>query len=331
VLKVTKGNESQIYLEFGIEANDGIYQIRERSLGFRWFFTFLLFTQFRPFRKESPQNVIFLFDEPASNLHPSAQQQLLKSFENLTNSKIIYTTHSHHLINPNWLESTYVVRNDGLNLDDPEIFNVKKTSITIESYREFAIKHPKNTAYFQPILDVLDYIPNQLENIPDCIFLEGKNDYYILSYFNSVIFNNRYKINLSPAFGSGNLGTLISLYTGWGKDFLVFLDADEEGLKQRERYISSFGTIVNNRIFSLSDVDNDWKMKEMEDMLDNDDLLNFQRTTYPDTSQFNKTHFNRTIQEKLINKQKFSFKKETTDKFDTIFNFLSAKLLALKA
>ncbi|MFT3674308.1 MAG: AAA family ATPase [Chitinophagaceae bacterium] len=240
IMKCDVDEEDRTFLEFEIESHDGIYQINERSLGFRWFFTFLLFTQFRPYRKELPQNVIFLFDEPASNLHSSAQKQLLKSFENLTkNSKIIYTTHSHHLINPNWLESTYVVKNEGLRLEDTESYNIKKTNITIESYREFAIRHPKNTAYFQPVLDVLDYAPSNLELIPDCVFVEGKNDYYTLEYFQTVILNLEKRINLAPSTGAGNLNTLISLYLGWGRDFIVLLDSDKEGQKQKERYIDN--------------------------------------------------------------------------------------------
>ncbi|MEI9910984.1 MAG: AAA family ATPase [Bacteroidota bacterium] len=169
-------------------------------------FIFLLFTQFRPFRKNTPQNIIYLFDEPASNLHSSAQKQLLKSFENLTkDSKIIYTTHSHHLINPNWLESTYVVKNEGLKLEDPETYNIKKTNISIEPYREFVINHPHNTAYFQPILDVLDYTPSNLESLPNCVLVEGKNDFYTLAYFQEVILSKATKLNIAPSTGSGNL------------------------------------------------------------------------------------------------------------------------------
>jgi predicted ATPase len=69
------------YLEFNIQDNVDTYRVVERSLGFRWFFVFLLLTQFRTYRKKN-KDVLFLLDEPASNLHPSAQTQLLKSFEN---------------------------------------------------------------------------------------------------------------------------------------------------------------------------------------------------------------------------------------------------------
>lgn len=325
-IKYNVDGENLAFLEFEIESTDGIYQLSERSLGFKWFFIFLLFTQFRPYRKGTPSNIIFLFDEPASNLHTSAQKQLLKSFENLiSNAKVIYTTHSHHLINPNWLESTYVVKNEGLQLESPEVYNIKKTKIVIEPYRDFAAKHPHNTAYFQPILDVLDYTPSNLENVPNCVFLEGKNDYYTLAYFKDVIFKD-YTLNLAPSTGSGNLDTLISLYIGWGKEFIILLDSDKAGKKEKERYIDKFGLIVKQRIYLLSDIDLNWDKKELETLFGETDAFDFQKTAYPETTLFNKTHFNRSIQENLINKKSFNFSTETLDNIKKILDFLSHKM-----
>ncbi|NJD54286.1 MAG: hypothetical protein FIB07_15655 [Candidatus Methanoperedens sp.] len=315
------------YLEFNIEAQDGIYNINERSLGFRWFFTFLLFTQFRPFRKDSPKNILFLFDEPASNLHSSAQEQLLKSFENLGyDSKIIYTTHSLHLINPNWLESTYIVKNEGFDFKTPEGNSPKKSNISITPYREFVMTHPHNTAYFQPILDVLDYTPSNLEKIPNCVFLEGKNDYYTLAYFNKVIFNNKYEIHLAPSTGSGNLDTLISLYIGWGKEFIILLDSDKEGINQKSRYIDKFGIIVEQRIYSFQDIDPTWVKKELEKLFVNSDALRFQQTCYADSIEYKKIYFNRTIQESLITNKNFAFSQQTNDNFEKILLFLTEKI-----
>ncbi|MDO6433084.1 AAA family ATPase [Flavitalea sp. BT771] len=318
------------YLEFQIEASDGIYQINERSLGFRWFFMFLLFTQFRPFRQNAPKNVIFLFDEPASNLHSSAQKQLLESFEKIIGDcKIIYTTHSHHLINPKWLESTYVVKNEGLKLEDPDIYNIRETNIRIESYRDFVTKHPHNTAYFQPILDVLDYRPSNLENLPNCIFLEGKNDFYILSYFQNIIFKAAFTFNFTPSTGSGNLDTLISLYIGWTTKFMILLDSDKEGKKQKERYVKNFGILVEKVIFTLEDINPSWKDFEMEDLFEKSDLISFQQTCYPVSVEFNKTHFNRAIQENLTNKIYFQFSGNTIANFNVIFQHLTKEIKAL--
>lgn len=90
------------YVELQLKDGEDSYYIRERSLGFRWFFTFLLFTQFRVQRSQENTDLVFLFDEPASNLHQAAQQRLVCALEELTKTSVsvIYSTHSHHLINP---------------------------------------------------------------------------------------------------------------------------------------------------------------------------------------------------------------------------------------
>ena len=142
---------NRYYLEFKLKDSDGFYLISERSLGFRWFFVFLLLTQYRGYRKNAPKNVLFLFDEPASNLHATAQIQLLNSLDKLTeNCKVIYTTHSHYLINPDWIEGIFVVKNEGLDYKDDDIkaYSAKKTKIVVERYRSFAAKYPDKKPTF---------------------------------------------------------------------------------------------------------------------------------------------------------------------------------------
>ncbi|HEY1047477.1 MAG TPA: hypothetical protein VGF79_13610, partial [Bacteroidia bacterium] len=218
------------------------------------------------------------------------------------------------------------VKNEGLKLEDPETYNIKKTNISIEPYREFVINHPHNTAYFQPILDVLDYTPSNLESLPNCVLMEGKNDFYTLSYFQEVILEKPNKLNFAPSTGSGNLDTLISLYIGWGKEFIILLDSDKEGDKQKERYIEKFGIIVEPRIFTLEDIDPSWKKSKMEKLFDNSEALQFQLTTYPSSTALNKTHFNRTIQECLINRRSFAFNEQTKNNLDKVWTFLDNKL-----
>ena len=113
-VKLVSSMEGNIpVLTFKIKENDEEYYISERSLGFRWFFAFLLLTEIRGFRKDD-KRILFLLDEPASNLHSSAQELILKSFEKTTKdgNKIIYSTHSQYLINPNWLENSFICRNE---------------------------------------------------------------------------------------------------------------------------------------------------------------------------------------------------------------------------
>lgn len=75
---------------------------------------------------------------------------------------------------------------------------------------------------------MLEYVPSELEICKSGVILEGKNDYYTLNYFFKVILGKN-EIQLIPGMNCTNSDTLISLYSGWGKDFLVLLDSDEAG------------------------------------------------------------------------------------------------------
>lgn len=81
------------------------YKLKDRSLGFQWFFCFWLFTHFRTLRADKT-GVIFLLDEPAANLHATAQVEILNSLGKLAYGEnvVMYSTHSHYLVNPAWLD-----------------------------------------------------------------------------------------------------------------------------------------------------------------------------------------------------------------------------------
>jgi energy-coupling factor transporter ATP-binding protein EcfA2 len=258
------------FLELKIKGPDGYYDLSERSLGFRWFFMFLLMTSFRG-DVGSSQKPLFLLDEPASNLHSSAQAELLKSFENLVEScHLMYTTHSHHLINLRWLDSAYVVKNSAMgSLDFADYVTTRmgsRTSISATKYRQFVVEHPNQTSYFQPVLDLLDYRPSSLEPIPNAVLVEGKSDFYLLRYVAEIL-GHEWNLHTVPGTGAGSLDTVIRLHIGWGKSFLVLLDGDAEGKKQLDRYTTLFGSVIEGRCLLLPDVCQDAKVLEAEDLL----------------------------------------------------------------
>lgn len=287
------------YLEFKIKDSDGYFLINQRSLGFRWFFVFLLLTQYRGFRKSGNSNLLFLLDEPASNLHSTAQQQLLESFKKLAETcHIVYTTHSHHLINPNWLEGAFVVKNEGLEYEVGAYdFTQRKTSITATRYREFVARHPTQRTYFQPILDVLDWAPSRLELVPDAIFVEGKNDFYAMTYLAKCVGNSQ-TMKFLPAQGSGSAEPLIALYVGWGRNFVVLLDGDAEGERQKARYTRIFGDWIQSRVFTLGDLDANWRGRELEEILSRNDRVRIGKAC-GEQGDPGKQKLNRCIQELL--------------------------------
>jgi ABC-type Mn2+/Zn2+ transport system ATPase subunit len=320
-------DEQKVYLEFYIKDGSSSYSITERSLGFRWFFCFLLFTQFRGFRKED-KNALFLFDEPASNLHSGAQNQLLDSFPKVTEKgcSIIYSTHSHHLINPKWLENTFIIQNLAIDYDNEEEYGASQyTNIKAHKYKTFVGKNPDKLTYFQPILEKLEYRPSALENVPDAIIFEGKHDYYAFSYFDNVIFKNKYGLTYMPGTGANDLDSLISLYKGWGKNFIIMLDGDKAGTKAKQYYQDEW-LLGEDQVFTFFDVDKKWEGQSLEKLFSDNDrkkISNQNDLTNPSKC---KKAIARYIQEKTLSNEVADFDKETKDNFEYIIKFCAEKI-----
>ncbi|WP_336288619.1 AAA family ATPase [Bartonella sp. CB60] len=97
-----------------ITSNEKTFFLHERSKGFRWFFCFKLLTEIRAKSDRNKNGIIFLLDEPASNLHITVQKKILNSLNSLSNSKnqVIYSTHSPYLINKKTCENLFSVYNE---------------------------------------------------------------------------------------------------------------------------------------------------------------------------------------------------------------------------
>jgi AAA15 family ATPase/GTPase len=297
---------NNIYVELKLKEGSNSYYIRERSLGFKWFFSFLLFTQYRIARQGDGNRLYFLFDEPASNLHQTAQQRILKALETMTAGEsvsIIYTTHSHHLINPRWLESTFIVKNSALNYENDTTYDTTQTNIQVEPYRKFVSKHPDQRYYYQPILDVLEYKPSNIEFVPNILMVEKKTDYYIIKYFNDIYIKEP-DVYILPGGGSGSLSKAIQLYLAWGREFTIILDSDKEGKKAKDQYIEEFGVVVKDRIFDLSSINNEWKNNGIEKLFTQDEKIMIQTSIFPGENKYNKKLFNSAIQELYITNRK---------------------------
>lgn len=316
VTRVEKDPQHGVFIEFYIKDKVDTYQIGERSLGFRWFFVYLLLTQFRSSSEDQGRkNVMFLLDEPASNLHPSAQQELLKSFEKIP--RIIYTTHSQYMINPLWLENTFVVKNDGIHYNKNENdYSSKETKISIHKYRKFVSDNPNQTSYFQPILEVLDYAPSQLEFIPNAVITEGKNDFYTFNLYHTL--SETPRLNWLPGTSSSSMNVLISLYMGWGRPFIVLLDSDKEGKLQSKRYIDAYGPSVKDRIVCLHEIDPAWDGLELEDLFSERDKMGVIQACYPNSTSWRKDIFNRSVQELLLSKRRIELEENTRRNLDKV-------------
>ncbi|MGN6317584.1 AAA family ATPase [Trinickia sp.] len=287
-----------IYLRFAIQDGSQLFDLSDRSAGFRWFFSFIVLTSYRGAKMDS---ALFLYDEPASNLHSSAQRQLVDCFRGMPEHfKAIYTTHSHYLINPEWLDATFVSQNLGVAPDGlSDNFDSTQTDVRLTPYRQFVSENPSRVSYFQPVLDVLQYTPSRLEPIKSAVLVEGKNDYYGLRYFLTVCLSMSIDFDLIPCVGSGTADQLLALYTGWGKRFTLLLDSDKAGTTSKARYIDKFGSLVFDRIKTYGDINAAWDDFGLEKIIGESDLEIIQNLVYPST-KFNKKTVWLAIQELLI-------------------------------
>jgi len=254
---IEPAKENAVYLEISVVDKSSKYRIADRSLGFRWFFSFILFTQFRHMVGDG-RATIFLFDEPAANLHSRAQMQLLKSFARIAQgaNHVIYSTHSHYMINPLWLERAYIVENKGLDLDkesDTDFVGDQHTVVEAVRYRAFLGSYPNKTTYFQPILDALKVGFSPLVRSSKALIVEGKNDYHALIYLRKRL-TQQSDVDIFPGGGAGNAGELISIFRGWGVTFRILLDDDRAGrqalAKYRDQYCLSENEAVTVGLFA---------------------------------------------------------------------------------
>jgi predicted ATP-dependent endonuclease of OLD family len=318
---VTLGADGIYRAEIKLSDGKGLFSLNERSAGFRWFFAFLMLVKYRAHRNDQ---VLFLFDEPAANLHPRAQIQLLDIFAKLSgNHQFIYTTHSHYLINPLWLESTHVVKNEAL---APNVAMIdaepSETSITTLPYRSFVGAHDDQQFYYKPILDALEYTPSKLDPSKASALVEGKTDYYCLEYFRKFHFPGLSSVSLFPGGGSGSLDALIRLLIGWAMPFVVILDADGAGTKEEARYKEQFESLVEGRISTLGKLAGAGGKFMIENMFSPADKELLRKTFFKDEARFTKKMLHRAIQELLATQNAFGFSKETLDRFEAVLRAL---------
>lgn len=318
--------EKQYYLTIGIKQGSESYQIEERSLGFRWFFAFLIFTQFRKNRLSDKGETLFLVDEPASNLHSSMQQRLASEISKIVvNCKLMFTTHSEYLINPDWLEATYVVKNNAIDYDDEIDSTTTQTDVTAITYRKFVAQHPNQQDYYQPVLSALDYEPSRLEMVRSITIVEGKNDYYTFKYMNKVILNDKYNLHFYPGNGAKGNAPVMRLYLAWGKQFNALFDGDTAGTEAKDFYIQEIGDEVKDKVSTLADIKQSWKGKTPELLFNPTEQLRIINSLFPKQKIYSKLKFNQAMQSLLFHETTIKMTDTTISKFEELFEKIQIK------
>ena len=224
-------NESNKYFEIKIAERDGTtYSVHERSKGAIWYLAFLMKTEFRKKKlREGSGKPIYLIDEPASNLHSTAQAKMISDFEKLVDdTTVIYTTHSRYLISTKNIKNTHIVSR-------------RRGKVSCTKWGDYITGKNASVTYYQPLYDCLQIIPTSFD-IPwrNAILTEGPSDAATLQAMQLILGLEKTHA-IYPGSSGSNLAILISLNLAWGAKFKILLDSDKEGTKQKNKYMREFG------------------------------------------------------------------------------------------
>ncbi len=137
-------------LEIGIK-EENCYDFSQRSDGFKRFITFLIMISVQVETSQLEDSVLII-DEPEISLHPSGQRFLRAELRKISESnKVIFSTHSIFLIDPDNLENHYIVekKNEETSVKKVESSNIVDEEVIYNAlgYSVFETLKEKNILF----------------------------------------------------------------------------------------------------------------------------------------------------------------------------------------
>ena len=217
-------------------------ELESRSKGFQWFFSFYLV--FLVESEEGHKNAILLLDEPGLNLHPTAQQELIGFFEQVSEDNILlYTTHSPFLI------------------DGERIHRVRPVTETDEGLSRVSIgEWPDDRETIFPLQAAAGYeMMKHLFLNRKNVLVEGLSDYLYIHSF-SLLLRALGKqglpddVYVTPCGGTRMVSQIAALFLGEQVRPLIVLDSDEQGIVRRQSLLRELYVGRERSILMLSEI-----------------------------------------------------------------------------
>jgi len=238
--------------------------LRNRSKGFNWFFSFIVW--FSKIQEDDTNDYVILLDEPGLSLHASAQDDLLRFFEDMAkNYQVIYTTHSPFMVESDKLSRVRTIYDDAT-----------ETRITD------AIQERDSDTLF-PLQAALGYdIAQNLFISKRNLLVEGPADLVFLGLMTSILEAEgrtglQDDVTIVPVGGLDKVASFIALLKGTKLNVVCLLDTftDPSG-KQR------VANLIQHKIIREKDVrffDEFTSIKkgpsDLEDMFEKSEYLRF--------------------------------------------------------
>ena len=213
-------NGPNLYLRIKNRRHRGVSTpFRQRSRGFIWFFSFLIWFdsvrhQLETMEGSSEWDIILLLDEPGLSLHALAQADLLRYIDELSKKhQVLYTTHSPFMVDSNRLSEVRVIE------DQVKVGTVISDNISGSDPRTIF-----------PLQAALGWTIAQSLFISECnLLVEGPSDLIYLKAVSAMLeaqgrVGLREDVTIVPAGGLDKVVTFVALLGASGLKLAVFHD-----------------------------------------------------------------------------------------------------------
>lgn len=307
--------------------------LKNRSKGFNWFFSFLVW--FKKIQEDKQSNYVILLDEPGLNLHAAAQADLLNFIEHLSDEyQIMYTTHSPFMVESKHLERvrTVVETDDG--------------SIVSDSIQE---KDPKTLF---PLQAALGYdIAQNLYISNNNLLVEGVSDLIYLQIMSGVLEQTGREflsdeITIVPVGGMEKVATFVSLLRGSSLNISCLLDSsiDSASKSKIEKMIRE--KLIKEKHIVTFDQFVDAEEADIEDLFGKEEYLNLFNAAFDELDDISLGDLNASIKRIVVQLNQHlgvdrynhyrpanalaqqavndsAFSKETLDRFEGMFKIVN--------
>ena len=237
--------------------------LKNRSKGFNWFFSFIVW--FSKIKDDKDNNFILLLDEPGLNLHASAQADLLRFINDLSDDyQIVYSTHSPFMVESDALHRVRTV------------YDSDSGSIISDAIQE------KDPDTLFPLQAALGYdIAQNLFVSKNNLLVEGPSDLNYLTFMSSLLESDgrqglRNDVTIVPVGGLDKVVSFISLLRGSNLKISCLLDSfnNAKGAQRLDGLIQS-KIIKDKHVRFFDEFAGDDYEKAIEDLFEKSGIFRY--------------------------------------------------------
>lgn len=264
--------------------------LKNRSKGFLWFFSFLVW--FSKIQGDKKSKYILLLDEPGLSLHASAQNDLLRFIDEklAPEYQVIYTTHSPFMIDSLKLNEVRTV----YDTQNPKIGSVVSDAV-----------EEKDSDTLFPLQAALGYtIAQNLYVSPKNLLVEGISDLVYLNHFSTILKDMGKEglsedITIVPVGGADKIATFISLMRGNELSTVCLLDTfTDQAAQARLKRMVEQKIIADKKILYYHSIVGQ-AYADIEDLFDKEEYLVLFNGAFGKSVQISELDTNKPIMSQL--------------------------------